>query len=384
MSEVLYYFSLFSFVFAVLLAVDILYGNSTIKRLKNIKPDLPDKPPKVSIIIPCRNEERHIKEALQSVLHLDYPNYEIIVINDRSTDNTGKILEELSAEYPALKIFYINELPSGWLGKNYALYFGANRAKGELLLFTDADIVYKKDSLSRAVSYLIKNNIDHLALTADIIMPNIIMNMFTGAFIVFFSIFARPWKAKDSKSKRFIGIGAFNLVKKDAYEKAGTHNRIAMRPDDDIKLGKIIKLSGFKQELLFGKDMLRVNWYNSVEELVQGMEKNGFSGIEYNILSTFWSAVSLLLFFVFPFIAVFITTGMTQVLFLGIVIILFIIYSFSAKDQNLNPLYCLGFPIATLIFIYIIERSAFMTLKNGGIMWRDTFYPLKELKSNKV
>ena len=243
---------------------DMARGNRSTAYLKDAPCYSGPHPPKVSIIIPARNEAKKIAEALQSVLKQDYPNLEFIVLNDRSTDNTATILAGMAARDPRLRVENVSELPAGWLGKNYALHRGAERASGELLLFTDADVVMNPTAVSRAVHYLQANRLDHLAVMPAVHMPTLALRLFCSAFGVFFSAYMRQWKAKDPRSPRFIGVGAFNLVAHDAYRAIGTHQAIAMRPDDDIKLGKLLKKAGYRQELVLGMGMLVVEWYSSL------------------------------------------------------------------------------------------------------------------------
>ena len=263
----------------------------------------------MSIVIPARNEAKKIAEALQSVLKQDYPNLEFIVLNDRSTDNTATILAGLAAKDARLRVDNISELPAGWLGKNYALYRGAERASGDLLLFTDADVVMNPSAVSRAVHYLRTNRLDHLAVMPAVRMPTLALRLFCSAFGVFFSAYMRQWKAKDPRSPRFVGVGAFNLVARDAYRAIGTHQAIAMRPDDDIKLGKLLKKAGYRQELVFGMGMLVVEWYSSLRELIDGLMKNSFAGLEYSVPMSVAGGVAVLLLNVWPFMAIFCGQG---------------------------------------------------------------------------
>ncbi|MCI5159154.1 MAG: glycosyltransferase family 2 protein, partial [Candidatus Electrothrix sp. AUS1_2] len=134
------------------------------ERLEKIPPLEGDKPPSVSVIIPACNEEQELETALTSVLSLDYPNLEIIVLDDRSTDATPQILDRMASQHPRLRVIHITELPAGWLGKNHALHLGAARATGEYLLFTDADVHYTPDTLRRAVARMETRTLDHLSL----------------------------------------------------------------------------------------------------------------------------------------------------------------------------------------------------------------------------
>jgi len=384
MDTLTFYLAVGTLVFFVAFGIDLMLGNRSIGFLKDLPDTRKDPGPKVSIIIPARNEERNIQEALRSVLSQDYENAEVIVINDRSADQTGAILDRMARTHPELRVVHVTDLPQGWLGKSHALYSGAQEATGDLLLFTDADIVMQPSTVRKAVGYLVAHQIDHLTITPEVRMPGILLDVFVGAFTIFFSLYARPWKARDPKSKRFIGIGGFNLVRAAVYRAVGTHRAIAMRPDDDMKLGKLIKWGGYKQEVLFGRDMLRVEWYASLRELVDGLMKNAFAGVNYSILAIVASSITQFLLNVWPFLGLFLTHGITRILNAAIVLIILFICWDNARFHNSRRWYGIGFPISTLLFIYIMWRSMLITLINNGIRWRGTHYPLAELRANKV
>lgn len=384
MEPLLFYLAIVTLVFFVAFGIDLVVGNRSIGFLKDLRDTRNGPGLRVSIIIPARNEERNIQEALRSVLSQDYENAEVIVINDRSADQTGAILDRMARTHPALRVIHVTELPPGWLGKNHAMFCGAQQATGDLLLFTDADIVMQPSTVRKAVGYLVANQIDHLTITPEVRMPGILLDVFVGAFTIFFSLYARPWKAKDPKSKRFIGIGGFNLVRAGVYRGVGTHRAIAMRPDDDLKLGKLIKHGGFRQELLFGRDMLHVEWYPSLREMINGLMKNAFAGVNYSILAIVASSITQFLLNVWPFLGLFLTHGITRILNAAIVLIILFICWDNARFHNSRRWYGIGFPISTLLFIYIMWRSMLITLINNGIRWRGTHYPLAELRANKV
>jgi len=384
MEHLLFYLAIATLVFFVAFGIDLVVGNRSIRFLKDVPSTGKAPGPKVSIIIPARNEERNIQEALRSVLNQDYENAEVIVIDDRSTDGTGAILDRMAQADPRLRVVHVRELPPGWLGKNHGLYVGAHQATGDVLLFTDADIVMHPSTVRKAVGYLAMNQLDHLTITPEVRMPGILLDVFVGAFTIFFSLYARPWKAKDPKSRRFIGIGGFNLVRKSVYRAVGMHQAIAMRPDDDMKLGKLIKLGGYRQEVLFGRDMLQVEWYPSLREMIDGLMKNAFAGVNYSILAIVSSSIVQFLLNVWPFFGLFLTHGITRILNAVVVLLIILICWDNARFHNSRRWYGIGFPISTLLFIYIIWRSMLMTLVNDGIRWRGTHYPLAELRANKV
>lgn len=383
MTPFLLYLALATFLLQVATAIEIWRGSRSIRRLRDVPP-LSGPLPRVSIIIPARNEERNVEEALRSVLALDYGNLEIDVVDDRSTDGTGEILDRMATAEPRLRIVHVRELPPGWLGKNHALWLGAEKAMGEYLLFTDADVVMDPSTLRRAMSVMASDGLDHLAASPEIERRGLLFEMFIGVFSLFFALFVKPWKVKDPKSPKHVGIGAFNLVRAEAYRAAGGHRAIAMRPDDDLKLGKILKKNGFRQELVYGQGLLRVEWYSSVRELIQGLMKNAFSGVDYRVSVILFSTVAQLAVYVWPFLALVLTSGTTRWLNLASVLILLALCWANAPLAGVRRWHGIGFPIASLLFLYILWRAMLMTLWNDGIDWRGTHYPLSELKANKV
>jgi glycosyltransferase involved in cell wall biosynthesis len=384
MGKFLFYLAVVTLTAYVIITIDLRRGNRRIRSLKDIAPLAQTQWPGVSVVIAARNEARNIEEALQSVLNQDYPRLEILVADDRSTDRTGDILDRMAASDVRLRPIHLTELPAGWLGKNHALDFAARQATGEYLLFTDADIVMNPTAIRRAVSYAEREPRDHIALGPEARMPGVLLNAFVGVFGFFFSLFTRPWKAVDPHSRRFIGVGAFNLLRAAVYRRIGGHEAIRMRPDDDIKLGKLIKQHGYRQELLHGAGMISVEWYSSVKELIDGTEKNFFSGLEYNLAAAIGAALLQLVFFVWPFVAVLVTTGATRWLNLAAVLIVFTNYAMGAHLIGARRRYAVLFPLSVLLFIYLMWNSTRKTLMNDGINWRDTHYALAELKANKV
>ncbi len=384
MATVLFILAALTVLFWVVFSIDLIAGSFSTPFMKNIIPRSAMPQPRVTVIIPARNEERNIEVALRSVLRQDYPNLEFIVINDRSTDSTEAILARMSQADRRLRVVELHELPPGWLGKNYALYCGAEQAGGELLLFTDADIVMHPSTVSAAVAYLTERRLDHLTLSPDITMPSILLGMMTAAFFILFSMFVRHWKARDSKSSRSVGIGAFNLVRASAYRAAGTHQAIAMRPDDDLKLGRLIKKNGFRQELLFGQGMISVEWYSSIRDLIHGLMKNSFASVNYSMVAVIAGTLTLFLMNVGPFLAVFFTQGIARILNCMASLFALALACGGARFHGYKWWYGMGYPFCILFFIGIIWKSALTALANNGIDWRGTHYSLAELKANKV
>jgi cellulose synthase/poly-beta-1,6-N-acetylglucosamine synthase-like glycosyltransferase len=340
--------------------------------------------PSVSLIAPARNEERNIERAVRSLVQLDYPSLEITIVNDRSTDNTARILDALAVEFPQLNVVHLTDLPPGWLGKNHALQLGADRSHGDWLLFTDADIVFEPTALRRAIRYCQENRVDHLAATPDTRMPSWLLQSFVVTFAIYFSIFVRIWSIRNPNSTAHIGIGAFNLVRASVYRAVGGHHPIRMRPDDDLKLGKIIKLAGYRQDVVNGAGMIAVDWYGSIGEMIRGLEKNSFSATEYSIGLTVFSSLLSLLFNVWPFLAIFLVNSPTRWVYLANCLTLWCMAIITAFGMNARLSTSLGFPLGVLLLVYVQWRTMLLNFYQNGIRWRDTHYTLAELRANKV
>jgi len=384
MSSFLFWLAVVTLLFVLGAAIEFAVGNRSLSRLQNLPPFTVTDAPKISVIVAARNEARKIEPGLQSILAQDYPNLEFIVVDDRSADETGSILDRMADGDARLHVVHVTDLPKGWLGKTHAMHLGAERATGELLLFTDADVMMERTVTSRAVGYVRRANIDHLAVTPQLRMPGRLLSMFGGAFALFFGLYARPWKARDLKSPRHIGIGAFNLVRTDVYRTVGGHRPVAMRPDDDMKLGKLIKKHGFRQDMVLGDELITVEWYSSVGELIRGLEKNSFAGVEYNLAAVVGASIAQLAVFVWPILALLFTNGATWWLNLAAVALLAAWYMDNAHCHGAARWHCVGIPVTALFFQYIVWRATLKTLWNHGIDWRGTHYSLQELKANKV
>jgi glycosyltransferase involved in cell wall biosynthesis len=363
--------------------IQLFLGNRSLVRIASVQP-LESPLPSVSVVVAARNEERNIEAGIRSMLQLDYDDLEFIAVNDRSEDRTGEILDRVAAEDPALRVEHLTELPHGWLGKNHALYHGAMRAQGEFLLFTDADVVMERSVLRRAVGYAVREEIDHLCMLFKITMPNWLLECFVLVFFFYFWAFIRPWKVKDPKSRAHVGAGGFNLIRARVYHQIGTHEAIALRPDDDVKLGKLVKKHGFRQELLMATEYLEVPGYPTVRDAIDGLEKNAFSGVDYSIAVTVISSLIALTLHVFPFLAVWLTTGVTRWLYLAVVGALLLSCCEMARNGKIRLSCSLGFPLGVMMFVFIQWRTMLVNLYLGGIRWRGTFYSLAELKANKV
>ncbi|WP_044340090.1 glycosyltransferase [Rossellomorea aquimaris] len=341
--------------------------------------------PLLSVIVPARNEEETITDSILSQLQQDYQRIQWILVNDRSTDGTPEKLEALAEMDKRIKVLHIDSLEKGWLGKNQALYKGYQISKGELILFTDADVIFNDPGiLTKAVSLLRTQKLDHLTLAPHIKSQSFWLKSFVAFFLFGFSFYKRPWKANDPSSKIGMGIGAFNLITKSVYEEIGTHERLKHMPDDDLQLGIHIKKHHKKQAFLTALKSLEVEWYRSLKEAFNGLEKNTFAGLHYSFLLVLFAMLGVFCSTVLPFITIF--SGETPIRVVSMIIILFIGITYLKVIKQMTketPLLFLALPVTALLFIYSIGRATFLTFKRGGIEWRGTVYSFKELKQKK-
>ena len=340
--------------------------------------------PRVSIIVAARDEERHIESAVRSLATLRYPDYEIIVVDDRSSDATPRVLDRVRATEPHLHVVRVDELPPGWLGKNHALHVGAQRASGELLLFADGDVILRPDALGRAVRLLDASRSDHLAVAPDVVAPSASLALVVNYFMMWFLLYLRPWRARDPNNTAYIGIGAFNLVRRDAYDAVGGHSRIPLRPDDDLMLGKLLKSGGRRVLLASGDGEVSVEWYRTLGELARGFRKNAFAGLHYSIALTLFAIAGQLTLAVWPFVAVWLTHGAERGLYAVAALTQVGSYAGAAFAQRNRPWLAPLYPLAAILFVAILVAAVSRTLRQRGIEWRGTRYALDALRSNRV
>jgi cellulose synthase/poly-beta-1,6-N-acetylglucosamine synthase-like glycosyltransferase len=364
--------------------VEIAIGVSSIPSLEDAPPLKDSECPQVSILVAGRDEADKLPGALETFLALDYPRYEVIAVDDRSEDSTGAILQAAAQKDARLKAVRVASLPDGWLGKPHALQQAYEHSSGEWLVFTDADVHFRPDLLRRAVALANQKEWDHMTLLGapKVFTPGekIVMTFFGLAFM----IGTRPWRANDRKSAGYNGVGAFQLVRRTAYEKMGTHRRLAMEVIDDMKLGKLAKEAGLRSGVARGGNAVSVHWHAGLRNTIRGTTKNFFAASGFKLWLTSVQIFGLLLMCVLPAAALPFVHGWARA-FAAVAAGLPLIVSAGVTIEfKISPPYALTYPIGALIFAWMLARSTIVTLWQGGIVWRGTFYPLKELKRGVV
>ena len=346
----------------------------------------PTDSPRVSIVVPACNEEADIGVTLQRLLALDYENYEVIAVDDRSSDRTGEIMENIAAAAPPgrLRVIRIAELPSGWLGKPHAMWSAGNQATGDWLLFTDADVLFKPDVLRRAVAYAEHERADHLVLFPRMIMKRPGERMMIAFFQTLFVFGHRPWKVADPKTKDHIGVGAFNMIRRRVYDAIGTYQALRFEVLDDMKLGKVVKNAGYAQRNVFGDDLISIRWAKGAMGVVDNLTKNFFAIMSFQWPRALASCFALAFLNLMPFAGVLLAHGWARLGYAVALFSMFSIYVGMSTKSDIPPYYFLLHPVSTALFVYTMLRSTFLTLGRGGVRWRGTFYPLDELRKGMV
>jgi cellulose synthase/poly-beta-1,6-N-acetylglucosamine synthase-like glycosyltransferase len=343
--------------------------------------------PRVSIIVPGRNEEEHIEQTLTRLLALDYDNYEVIAVDDRSSDRTGDVMDRIGASvnvHDRLKVIHIDSLPARWLGKTYAMWTAARQASGDWLLFTDADVLFKPDSLRRALAYAEAEPADHLVLLPRMIMQRAGEKMMIAFFQTLFVFGHRPWKVADPKAKDHIGVGAFNLVRRRVYDAIGSYERLRMEVLDDMKLGKVVKNAGYAQRNVFGGDLISVRWAKGAMGVVQNLTKNFFAIMSFQWPRVLLGCFALAVLNLMPFLGIWLAQGWARIPYGLALLSMFLIYMGMSRKSGVSAYYFVLHPVSTALFVYTMLLSTILTLGRGGVVWRGTKYPLEELRRGLV
>ena len=344
--------------------------------------------PKVSIILPARNEEDFLPKCLDSLIDQDYSNYEIIAINDSSEDLTPKIISKYAKQNSKIIPVSARPKPDGWMGKNWACMEGYKKATGELLLFTDADTKHAKNVLSLAVSHLLTFNLD--ALTA---MPKMVsIDFWTKITLPMISTFLHTRfsavRVNDPSKKTGYFFGSFFIIKQKTYEEVGTHESVKQEIIEDGALGKKVKESGHKMKMVRGDHLIEAVWARDKSTLWNGLKRLMIplylqsQGIAVGI----FFAVLFLLFMPFPILAyssiLAFETLSNSMVFVSSLIASILIYTGAVievkKGLHLKLIHALFGPLGSLVVVLGFLSGLLQAKKDSSISWRGRNYSMKD------
>jgi glycosyltransferase involved in cell wall biosynthesis len=370
-------------------AVRALRGLPTLPDLTRADADWPELAesgaPDVTVIVPACNEEDSIQTTLRSLLASTDVRLQIVAVDDRSTDRTGALMDEVAAEARAaggahtLEIIHNRELPPGWMGKAHAVHLGALRATAPWLLFTDGDMTFDARAIGLAVSYARAKKADHVVLLFSIETRSTAEAAVLAAFQALAAWNLRLWKVADPKARDFFGVGGFNLVRRDVYERVGGFAVMRMEIVEDLRLAWKIKRAGFAQRIVLGPGLVRIRWIKGALGIVGLLEKNGFAGLRYRVGLALVAFVGFAIQIVLPLVAM-VCGGWAAAA--GILVYVFIALTYFANRRvtQVSPWVAMFFAPATTILLYSLVRSMILALVRNGVVWRGTFYPLDELR----
>lgn len=346
--------------------------------------------PKVSVILPARNEERYVANCLDTLLAQDYSNFQIIAVNDSSTDRTGEIMQTYSDRDS--RVIYVSAppKPEGWVGKNWACYQGYLRAGGEVLMFTDADTTHKPSAMSLAVAHLLSQNLD--ALTA---MPHLICNDFwtkitLPSLATFLHTRFSPLRVNDPNVKTGYFFGSFYIIKRNTYEAVGTHEGVRSELVEDGALGGKVKAAKFRMKMVRGENHVDAVWARDFETLWHGLRRLMIPLYHQNRKGGFMMLlfVIFILFVPFALLPYSLLVGglgdevsknlLLALQFSTVALILLATAVQCRLGVFQNPAYALASPLGGAIvsfgFLFAIANAG----KTGAVSWRDREYTMSE------
>lgn len=345
--------------------------------------DAPTPWPSVTVVVPAKDEAVAIERSLRSLVDCDYPNLQVVAVDDRSTDATGRLMDEVAASPEAhgrLRVLHVAELPEGWLGKPHAMALAADGATSDWLLFTDADVIFDPRAIRLAIQYAEQSRGDHMVLYPTLILRGVAEKMLIGFFQSVSALAGRPWKIADPKAtKDYIGVGAFNLIRRPVYEALGGYAELRMEVLEDMRLGFRAKRAGYAQRVAFGKDLVRIRWAESAWGILNNLTKNLYSTFRFRTSLLLAACLGLFVMCIAPFVALFFP-GPAQWAGIVTLFVLLLLNLHYWPLTDIPPVYLALFPVATLLFVGTLLRSMILVLRRGGVLWRGTLYPLDELR----
>lgn len=342
------------------------------------------RPALLSVVAAARDEEDGVEAAVRSWLAAAVPGLELVVVDDRSRDRTGEILDTLAAEDDRLRVVHVERRPDGWLGKCWALSEGARVARGDALLFADADVELTPDALPRALAAMERERADVLVLVPDVGCDTVAQRVLSLQFFLGFLPTLGAHRANRDDGRCSVGVGAFTLVRREAYEAVGGHDSIRLQVGDDVALARTLVREGFRHRLFDGGDVASVHWQRGgVAATIRGLEKNAFWALR---LSAAWlvAFTAAVLVGLSPLVAPAVL-GPASPLAWGLVApwLLGAALPWSAVRAGV-PLRVAGValaPLSTLLLLVAAWRSAILTWRRGGITWRGDLFSTSELRA---
>ncbi len=378
------------YVLTIPAALYALFGAyAALRTFTGVRP-LPDRPeapaswPRVSIIVPACNEEGTLRDATASKLASDYPDLEVVIVDDRSTDGTPGIADALAAGDPRVRVVHVKELPAGWLGKLHALDRGVHASSGDYLLFSDADVHMDADVMRRVIAVAEKEELGFVALFPRVWESGFVVDLAMTAMLRQLVVAGRSWKVSDPRSSVCVGSGVFNLVRRTAFAATPGFPWLKLEIVDDIALGQMMKRAGARCALFNASTSLGLHFYRSAGEMMRGTEKNGFSVLgRLRLYLALLAAAALILVEVGPLVALVYPGAPMWARALGgaALVVTSLLQATVAWWGKRSALVALVPVLGPLTCLFFLMRGVVLAILRGGVVWRGTKYSLRELRA---
>ena len=353
-------------------------------RISRVDAPTPDSFPALSVLVPARNEADAIEPALRSLLSQDYPNLEVIAIDDRSTDETGTVMERLSDEYERLRVLHIETLPDGWMGKTHALKQGYAQTTGDWVLMADADVCYEPGALRSIMAVALHDDLDQLSCLPHMQNSGFLHEVTYDGWVTLVMGSLNLRGVRDRKSDDYFAFGAFNMVRRDVFDRTKGFSWLRMDIADDMATAKMMKAHGAWQGFYLAPDQLTLAWYPSFGKMMSGLEKNGIAVVAHY---KYWKGVVLPLVWSLVFFGpvVGLLTPWTPVQAVSLsAVVLSIPFNVASARRLRRPIWTYLFSLLGVwCMMYALLRSTYACARRGGVAWGGTVYPVDQLRKHQ-
>ncbi len=380
-------------VFSFVVLVELIHLNliliQTLRREKRLDDfaaeDTEGSPPLVSVIVPAKDEEATIEHTVRSILDSEYDRIELILVNDRSIDGTQKQMERFALGDARVSVVSVQELPTGWTGKTHALFQGAQRSLGDLLLFSDADTVLNRRTIGKAVRFFSANRVDMLSLLPQFTERGFSENAVYPHLALGFSSMYPLTQVNDPYEKAALASGCFIMIRRQAYEQVGSWERFRREITEDVALSKAIKAAGLRLNVMRGGDLVRTKPFGSLGDVCRFWKRTFYGGLEKSIPKimrlTANYVVLTILFGFFLVSAVLMLLGNTE----SATVTLFVLstvgmtavvipYGFIVRQEQGHWWYGLTAPLGMAISAWVAFSALLAVISGRGIYWRGSVY----------
>ncbi len=386
MDFLFYYQYVVLFILALML-FNLIMNNFIFKNVENysLADEVFKNPPLISILIPARNEADNISRCLKSLLKQNYPNLEILVLNDHSTDETRKVVQLIAKKDNRVRLLEGAPLEAGWTGKNFASHQLAKVAKGAYFIFTDADTLHFPKTISSAFAAMMATNVDALSIYPRQIMVTFFERMSVPIINIALQCFIPFLLIKKSKSPLFCtAIGQFMMFKKEVYKKVGGYESIKNHLVDDIQISKQVKRSGYRFMVFDGRNTVFCRMYKNLKGVIIGLTKSIYPAFNGNLFALFsftglLSATLMIPFIILPLGAFLFNwpTALIRLIIIQVIMILTIkaILAIRYKQKMLDILLA---PVSMAIIDALIFVSFFQAKYGEGLTWKGRVYDVSD------